>query len=428
MTTRKQRRAFRVRGASRPLGTTSSGAVLGVVGATVLALTVPATGASTAVTAATAAPAGPTLADADAAVHSGVSEPPARAVPRAALAVRAEVRGKQVVATGATRARRAKVVVQRQVAGKRWRVVTSVRSRAHRFRVAVRRPEVTTRYRFVVPGSTKAVRTVRIAPKPRPEPRQAASDACGLRPAKADGTLWSCTFVDEFDGAALDRTKWTPQVYGYATGDPNRFACYVDDADHIAVRDGALHLSLTHETVPQLCADGLTTTRYWAGMVSTHGRFSQAYGRFEARMRNTATDQPGLHEAFWLFPDGRNVDPMPGEIDIVETYSVYPNLAVPFLHYDANPASVISGPHQTTAYDCLASRGEFHTYRLEWTATRIEIYVDDQLCLRNTSGDPAFRQNYIVALTQALGSGTNAATDATTMPAHTTVDWVRVWE
>ena len=44
-----------------------------------------------------------------------------------------------------------------------------------------------------------------------------AGDACGTQPLKADGTPWQCTFVDDFSGTTLDRTKWLP-VTAFVTG------------------------------------------------------------------------------------------------------------------------------------------------------------------------------------------------------------------
>ena len=44
------------------------------------------------------------------------------------------------------------------------------------------------------------------------------SDACGTQPRKTDGSYWRCTFVDDFNGDQLDRTKWVPQTI-FATGD-----------------------------------------------------------------------------------------------------------------------------------------------------------------------------------------------------------------
>ena len=123
-------------------------------------------------------------------------------------------------------------------------------------------------------------------------------------------------------------------------------------------------------------------------------------------MKVTETAAPGLQEAFWLWPDDRypsaTVWPAAGEIDIAETYSRYPDLAIPYLHYTAwdnwGPQ-----PGVNTAWDCLAPRGEWHTYTLSWTDTRLRIEVDGQHCLTNDSDDPAFDKPYIVALTQALG-------------------------
>jgi len=44
------------------------------------------------------------------------------------------------------------------------------------------------------------------------------------------------------------------------------------------------------------------------------------------------------------------------------------------------------------------------------------------------SGDPAFRKHYILNLTQALGTGADAVTAATKVPAVMNVDYVRVWK
>ena len=78
------------------------------------------------------------------------------------------------------------------------------------------------------------------------------------------------------------------------------------------------------------------------------------------------------------------------EIDISETYSQYPDLAIPFLHYTANDnGGPIPGTN--TAWNCTAQRGVYNTFALEWTATRLEIFVNGTSCLVNTSGDPAFK-------------------------------------
>jgi len=267
-------------------------------------------------------------------------------------------------------------------------------------------------------------------PDPDPEPPTGPTDACGVRPAKADGSHWACTIAEDFTGTELNRSLWMPQTI-FKSGTDSTWACYLDDPSVISVHDGAL--DLTVRKLPQSIAcpgNKNLQTPYVAGMVSTYRLFSQQYGRFEARIKNTATSAPGLQEAFWLWPDDRYSTgywPAAGEIDIAETYSQYPDLAIPFLHYTAFDNG---GPQPglNTAWDCVAKRGEYNTYTLEWTATRLEILVNGKTCLVNTSGDPAFKKPYIVALTAMLGTGANAYDGRAPLPATMSVDYVRVWQ
>lgn len=256
-----------------------------------------------------------------------------------------------------------------------------------------------------------------------------APDACGEAIFRADGSRWNCSFHDDFNGASLDRTKWLPQT-NFATGEGNYVSCHIDDPAVVSVSNGSLKLGLKNMGQNVACPAGITST-YASGQVSTFYRFSQQYGRFEARMKNTATTTAGLQEAFWLWPDVREANanthlwPISGEIDIVETYSQHPTLAIPFLHYAAD----LGGPQPgiNTAWNCVANRGEWNTYALEWKANRLEVFVNGQSCLVNTSGDPAFKKKYIIAFTQAFGVGANKHTGAAPLPAQTEVDYIRVW-
>ena len=254
-----------------------------------------------------------------------------------------------------------------------------------------------------------------------------APGACGARLLKADGTAWRCSFDDEFSGTALDRTRWLPQT-DFSSGWLLARPCYVDNGSTVSVTDGSLHLDVRRWPVPLSCGS-LLPTDYVAGMVTTYHLFSQQYGRFEARMRTTDTTYPGLHEAFWLWPDDRvhsnDVWPNAGEIDVSETYSLHPDLSIPFLHYSADSAG--PQPGVNTAWDCVADRGAWNTYTVEWSPDRIEIFVNHKSCLVNTSGDRAFQKPYIVALTAGLGTNGNEYDGRAPLPATTDVDYVRVW-
>ena len=253
--------------------------------------------------------------------------------------------------------------------------------------------------------------------------------ACGPAIPKPGGGVWECTFADEFNGTTLDRTKWHPQTdFGTGASSPSARSCHVDDQRNIAVRQGSLRLTVRRMSSPVECHG--RRANYTSAMVSTYRLFSQQYGRFESRFKNTATTRSGLQESFWLWPDVRVPSliawPAAGEIDIVETYSQYPRLAVPFLHYTSNDnGGPIPGIN--TAWNCQAARGVFNTYALTWTPATLTVEVNGKTCLHNTSGDPAFQKPYIVAFTAALGVGKNELRWHTPMPATMQVDYVRVW-
>lgn len=254
------------------------------------------------------------------------------------------------------------------------------------------------------------------------------TDACGAVLLKSDGTARICSFVDEFSGTTLNRAKWHVQT-ATLTGSSIARSCHMDSPNNVAVANGALRLTVRKLATPVQCAG--KTAGYSSGQVSTFWKWSQQYGRFEARIRNTAATTKGLHEAFWLWPDARvysrTLWPQAGEIDIVEAYSVYPNLAVPFLHYTWNDNGG-PWPGVNTAWDCAAQRGVWNTYTLDWSATQLQILVNGKVCLTNTSGDLAFSKPYIMAFTQALGAAGNEYSGTAPLPATLEVDYVKVWK
>ena len=335
-----------------------------------------------------------------------------------------------VTVTGRTATARPRVRFQKLTASG-WTFVKRVRAHRHRYSTTLTVAAGTTATFRVTSNDRSRKFVVRMAAPTAAKSVPTLYDDCGARPRKADGTAWSCSFHDDFNGTALDRTKWVPQT-AFLTGDATAgFACYVDDPDNIAVSSGALRLTVRKEAAAVPCGSSTSTitSPYTAGSISTYHLFSQQYGRFEARIRNTATDAPGLHEAFWLWPDDRVPStvawPAAGEIDISETYSVYKTLSIPFLHYSADSGG--PQPGVNTAWNCTAYRGQWNTYTLDWGPSRLSIYVNGKLCLTNTSADPAFQKPYIVALTAALGSAANTMTSATTIPATMAVDYIRVW-
>jgi beta-glucanase (GH16 family) len=238
------------------------------------------------------------------------------------------------------------------------------------------------------------------------------------------GGNWTCTFDDEFNGTSLNTSLWAPELTAqnlYVAG-PD---CYVDNPNTISESGGYLYLSAVK--VPTFNCVGNYTSQYETGMVTTRSLFTQTYGAFEVNAKLPVSTAPGLQETFWLYPQNMTYGKWPasGEIDFAEFYSQYPNLDVPYIHYNYS-----SSDPNVTSYNCDINPAEFNTYGVDWSPTSITVLYNGNVCLTDSwlNGPAPFNQPFFIALTQALGlSGSNAVNANTPLPATTTIDWVRAW-
>jgi beta-glucanase (GH16 family) len=205
------------------------------------------------------------------------------------------------------------------------------------------------------------------------------------------------------------------------------------------------------KTAPFTCVDplGNFTTSYAAGQVSTYHTFSQLDGRYAVRAKLPASTLPGLQETLWLWPDNAlkyGPHPASGEIDFAEFYSQYAGWNIPTVHYayngsttswatNTNVTTAWPSPYNQPGMNCRYTPGAFNTYSMTWQPGRITLDINGTPCLidnyRSTSGPAAapFDQPFFIALTQALGVGTNAyTTRSSRLPATTLVDYVRIWK
>ena len=263
---------------------------------------------------------------------------------------------------------------------------------------------------------------------------RAPAPDCGAKVEKSPGHAWRCTFVDDFDGTALDDAKWQPLTTAnsnlHGAGD-----CWVDSDKNIAVSDGNLRLTSQREDSTSSCtmANGTSfDSQISSGGVSTFGMFAQTYGRWDIRARFPEVTLPGVEGAIWMAPQRSEYGewPVSGEIDVAKFYSLYPDRVVPYIHY--KPSSADSTVTNTKCM--VADPWNFHTYSTVWTPGRIVISIDGTTCVDHKihaasplQGSQPFDQPFVLNLTQTLGDETNTPVAGLPLPLTTEVDYVRVW-
>lgn len=254
------------------------------------------------------------------------------------------------------------------------------------------------------------------------------SDPCGVAVPKATGGTWTCSFADDFNGWSLDSTKWVTQDTA-TTGFHLGSTCYERNRGY-AVSGGTLRLNLT-KVAPFVCRTptGSFVANYSGGGVSTWGKFSQTYGRYEARIKFPTSAGPGVHSNFWMNPlkHEYGVWPASGEIDVAEFFSSHADRAFPSLHYAGRTTA-------DTGWNCVVGSADvFHTYTVEWGPSRMDFFYDGKLCFSRTwlpTGLPApapFDKPFTAALITGVGQLFNAPSAGMPWRSTTIVDYVRAW-
>jgi beta-glucanase (GH16 family) len=261
----------------------------------------------------------------------------------------------------------------------------------------------------------------------------ATTDA-GAGDASVDSAIpgWTLTWSDEFDGpdgSAVDPNKWSHDVGGGGWGNQER-EYYTDGTQNAVVEGGNLVITATTQGASQYkCWYG--TCLYTSARLITKGHFAQQYGRFEARVQMPSGQ--GMWPAFWLL--GSNIDqvrwPACGETDIMENIGKEPSVNHGSLHAPGFPGAGLTG--QYTLPGGAKFSDAFHTFAVEWDASGIRFYVDDQLYETQTpanagSGTWAFDHPFFILLNVAVGGTWPGDPDGTTtFPQTMKVDWVRVY-
>ena len=243
-------------------------------------------------------------------------------------------------------------------------------------------------------------------------------------------------FCDDFEGAALDRTKWNP-ICPWFLG---RFNAYYYDPENVSVKDGQLHLfaRMPEPGTAPLQHQLTHSDRYSAAFVQSRERIG--YGYFEIRSRSMKAN---VCNAFWLHDP---LDPpakwLPGdfseEIDIFEMfgkpqqkncerrrqYQMHIHKCLtPYREATAAfPGSFSGGGEKYVPFDFYE---DFHRYSLLWTPEKLEWFLDGEL-MQSLPNTFHFRPMYLDFDCEIMPwEGEPNADD---LPASFDIDYVRVWQ
>jgi beta-glucanase (GH16 family) len=239
---------------------------------------------------------------------------------------------------------------------------------------------------------------------------------------------WKLVWHDEFDAAALDPAKWTVVTGGNGFGN-HELEYYTARPENLHVEDGMLVIRAVKETYAG--PDGVER-KYTSARLHTEGKFSQRYGRFEARIKIPAGQ--GMWPAFWMMGTEPRNWPDRGEIDIMENIGKEPGTVHGTIHGPGySGAKGIGSPFNLPEGQKFA--GGFHVCAVEWEPRAIRWYVDDTLYKTVTPAIlPAgtkwvFDHPFFLLLNLAVGGDWPGPPDAATVFQQAMlVDYVRVYE
>ena len=196
--------------------------------------------------------------------------------------------------------------------------------------------------------------------------------------SRSHGQSWKLIFEDQFSGTSLDESNWTPtrkQSHSY----PYELEAYL--SSQVEVSGGNLVLTLKYD--PYYDSSTGTTYPYRSGVVTSSGKFSATYGKWEVRAKLPTEDFKHAWPAIWFQKQSGSCYQ---EIDLMEQWiGEYNNQVKTSYHF--NPTSSPScGPEYSQSVVSYPPSGEsidfsqdFHIWEMIWNTTMVVFYIDNNM-------------------------------------------------
>ena len=240
--------------------------------------------------------------------------------------------------------------------------------------------------------------------------------------APQSGLIWS----DEFnEDGALSADNWfsetVPPVNGGWYNAEQQH--YTDRIDNAFISNGTLKIVAKKE----LYTAFNSTKSYTSARLNS--KFEFTYGRIEVRAKLPAGR--GTWPAIWTL--GSNITsvnwPACGEIDIMEHVGNNVGKVSSAIHTPSSNGNTVNVEFLNIENATI----DFHVYTADWTADKIDFYVDDVLfytynpVIKNSSTWP-FNADQFILLNIAMGGTLGGNIDSNFVESTMEIDYVRVYE
>ncbi len=281
-----------------------------------------------------------------------------------------------------------------------------------------------------------------------------------LAAAAATQPNWQLVWADEFDGVALDRSRWVLAEDCWGGGNEERQCYTARNANH-EVKDGVLHIiaRMENHTGPAFTLDqrdsaeksaATRTKPFTSARLSTAGKAAWLHGKVQIRAK--LPQGQGTWPAIWMLPEDWSYGAwaLSGEIDIMEAVNLgeacdtcasgREDRVLGTIHFGGKPPR----NRYITAETSLPSAADaFHTYEVEWDAGGMVWRIDGKDYARRAphewhtlaSDKPGapFDKLFHLILNLAIGGHLpetrNAkGVDPAGYPKRMEIDFVRVWQ
>jgi len=238
-------------------------------------------------------------------------------------------------------------------------------------------------------------------------PIQAQEPTHDQLPTAPEGKAWKLVWNDEFNGTALDESKWVYRPDGKRKGGWwDRRAVSLDGKGRLAIktfREGDKVID---------------------GCITTQGKFEHAFGFYVARIQ--LQQQPGHWSAFWITGAGVHKVGDEGrdgtEIDIMEKPWLDERVQHTF-HWDGYGKAHKSEGKVVKVPGVMEG---FHTFAIWWKPDEYMFYVDGKETWRTKGGGPSQVPEYML-LSDEVGKWAGDIAKAR-LPDEFLVDYVRVYD